>query len=160
MADLDFPNNPVVNQLWTSPVGTVYVWNGTAWAIGIFEQNLKDFDTIGGLLAQVRVLLMDTDTTGAGYRYTTASLITNLNQGLLEMFRLRPDLFLERNFIVPQYDVLHLVDTPPVEQQYVPLLIYYVVGLTQLRDDEQNQDARAVAFMKQFSTSLLSVAGG
>jgi hypothetical protein len=36
-------------------------------------------------------------------------------------------------------------------------LIYYTVGLTQLRDDEQTQDQRAVNFMKTFAQTLTTI---
>lgn len=32
MALLDFPNAPVIDEHWTSPIGTVYRWDGVVWA--------------------------------------------------------------------------------------------------------------------------------
>src|SRR5215467_1821413 len=30
-AQLDFPNNPAVNDLWTGPNGAIYEWDGSTW---------------------------------------------------------------------------------------------------------------------------------
>lgn len=159
MADpqFDFPANPTAFQIWTAPTGTVYVFDGTAWQIGFYDSDTQAFGSIGAMLQQVRVLLQDVDNTSGQYRYSTESLLMAVNQGLLEMFRIRPDLFLELSFNVPQYSMGELSAVVPVEQQFVPSLIFYTVGLAQLRDDEQNQDARAIAFTQQFVKSMTSV---
>lgn len=77
--------------------------------------------------------------------------------GLLEMYRLRPDIFLANGFVVPAYNSAELDDPVVIEQQYVPALVYYAMGMTQARDDEETQDARAGAFLQTFQRQLLGM---
>jgi len=152
---LDFPPDPVFGQQYLATNGVVYVFDGYGWTAGFFTGDTQTTSTVGEILRQVRVLLQDTDTDH--YRYPNEDLIANLNQGLTEMFRIRPDLFVATNFIIPRY-AFNLLDVPvAVEEQYVPSLIYYVVGLTQARDDENTQDQRASAFLQTFRQSLSPV---
>jgi len=156
---MDFPLSPTVGQLYTAPGGMVYVWDGYAWTVSYFDSNTQQLQQVGDVISQVRTLLQDVDSSASsGYRYSTDSIVTALNQGMLDMFRVRPDLFLENAFVVPVFNVGTLGVPIGVEQQYIPPLVYYVTGLVQARDDEQNQDSRAMAFMKTFSTALLTVA--
>jgi hypothetical protein len=75
---------------------------------------------------------------------------------MLDAYRIRPDLFLANRFIIPQYSI-DFPDQPIViEQQYIPTFIYYAVGLTQARDDEQTQDARAGTFLRVFQQTLVN----
>ena len=156
--DFDFPTDPVLYQIWTAPTGTVYVWNGSAWVVGTYDSTTQNFAQIGGIMAMVRTLLQDQSLAGSEYRYSDDSLYMNLNMGLLEMFRIRPDVFLSEYFTVPQYTTGQSDSALPIEQQFVPALVYYVVGLTQLRDDEGEQDARASGFLGKFTSMLVSVA--
>jgi hypothetical protein len=152
--DLDFPPNPAIGQQFSAPNGVLYVYDGFGWTAGFFTGDDQLTLTVGQIIRQVRVLLQDQDV--GHYRYPDIDLIMNLNHGMSEMFRIRPDLFLKVNFIIPVYSG-DLVDVPvAVEQQYAPSLVYFVVGLTQARDDESTQDARAAAFMKIFSASLMA----
>jgi hypothetical protein len=45
-----------------------------------------------------------------------------------------------------------------MDEMYRMPMVYYVVGLMQLRDDEEVQDQRAAAFMSMFNAKLTSVA--
>jgi len=155
---LDFPPTPIVGQKYTAPTGAVYEWDGYGWTVGYYDSATQQLKTMGNLLDQVRTLLQDTDPSGSsGYRYSTDSIVTNLNQGMSDLFRIRPDLFLELSFVYPQFTVDQL-DTPiGIEDQYISPLIMYVVGLTQARDDEQTQDARAGIFLQTFQKSVLTV---
>ena len=159
MAVIDFPLSPVVGQKYTSSFGVVYEWDGAAWVVGFYDSSTQQLQTVGDLLSQVRTLLQDVDNSASsGYRYSTDSIIMALNQGMIDMYRVRPDLFLESGFVIPVFNS-GLPDQPiGVEQQYISPLVYYVTGLVQARDDEQNQDSRAMAFLKTFSASLLTVA--
>jgi len=156
MPELDFPPTPIVGQKYTAPSGAVYEWNGVAWTVGYYDSNTQQLGTVGDILKQVRTLLQDTDVSSGEYRYSTDSIVMNLNQGMMDMFRLRPDLFLENGFKVPTFTVELLDAKLIVEPQYVPPLVYYVVGLTQARDDEQNQDARATGFLKVFQAAIIT----
>ena len=106
----------------------------------------------------IRQLLQDTDTSGDEYRYSSASIVANINMGLIEMYRIRPDIFLENKFKIPVFNDADLSSALVIEQQYVPSLVYYAVGLCQMRDDEETQDQRASAFLGKFTSMLVSVA--
>jgi len=156
MAEMDFPANPTVGQRFTNSVNVTYEWNGFGWVIGGYDTSGDGFTVMGDLLDQIRILLQDTDNSGSsGYRYTDDSIVMNINQGMLEMFRIRPDIFLETSYTVPQFETSAL-DVPwPLEQQWIPPLVYYAVGMTQVRDDEGTQDTRASAFLTKFTAILV-----
>lgn len=155
---LDFPPTPIVGQDYTAPNGAVYTWDGLAWTVGFYDSGTQQLLSVGNVLDQVRTLLQDTDNAASsGYRYSTDSIITNMNQGLADLFRIRPDLFLELNFKIPEFGVDQLDQPMGIETQYISPLIFYIVGLTQARDDEQTQDARAGVFLKTFKDAVLTV---
>jgi hypothetical protein len=156
MEDMDFPPAPAVGQLYTAPSSIVYEWDGVAWIVGYYDTATQALGTVGDLLDQIRILLQDTDNSSGQYRYSTESIVLALNQGMLEMFRIRPDLFLETGFIVPKFTVALPSALIGVEEQYIPALVYYTVGLVQIRDDEQTQDGRGAAFIKVFQSALVS----
>jgi len=158
MAEMDFPLNPVLGQKYTNSIGAVYEWNGVAWVVGFYDDTTETFNVLGDLLDQIRVLLQDTDASGGQYRYSDASIVTNINMGLMEMYRIRPDIFLDLNFKIPVYNDASLDAEVTIEPQHVPALVYYAVGMTQLRDDEGTQDARASGFLAKFTSMLVSVA--
>jgi len=158
MAEMDFPSDPTLGQKFTNSIGTVYEWNGVAWVIGFYDIEDETFVTLGDLLDQIRVLLQDTDTLGNEYRYSNSSIVANINMGLMEMYRIRPDIFLELNFKIPVYNDAQLDADLTIEPQHVPALIYYAVGMTQLRDDEGTQDQRASSFLGKFVSMLLAAA--
>lgn len=151
MPVLDFPANPSVGQNYTATTGAVYSWNGVAWVTGYYNSPTQLLSTVGDVLDQIRTLLQDVDTGGGQYRYSTDSIIQNINQGLIELYRARPDIFLELDFVVPQYSDTDLSETIGIEEQYIPALVYYGVGMTQLRDDEGTQDARSALFLQRFA---------
>jgi hypothetical protein len=154
---MDFPIAPIVGQKYTAPSGVVYAWDGYGWTVGFYDSGTQEMSVVGDVLDQVRTLLQDVDNSSGQYRYSTDSIITALNQGMLDLFRIRPDLFLESKFKVPVFSVGALNALFGIEEQYVPPLVYYVVGLVQVRDDEQNQDQRAMAFLKTFTQAVLTV---
>jgi hypothetical protein len=156
MAEMDFPPGPILGQKYTAPSGIVYEWDGYGWIVGFYNTADQDFTVVGDLLDQIRTLLQDTDARSGEYRYSTDSIIMNLNQGLMEMFRLRPDLFLENNYVVPVWSVGEPDVAVLIEPQYVPALVYYAVGMTQARDDEQTQDQRATGFIRIFQSALIT----
>jgi len=153
---LDFPPGTEVGQKYTGSNGVVYRWDGTAWLVSFYDNPTQHFDTASDLVNQIRTILQDVDFSSEQYRYSTDSIVTNINQGFIEMYRMRPDIFLTNGFVIPQYDVGHLSNAVNIEMQYIPALIYYAVGLTQARDDEQNQDARALGFLKVFQQIIVN----
>ena len=158
MADMDFPADPIIGQNYTNSIGTVYQWNGVAWIVGVYDSTTGTFTTVGDILEMIRTLLQDTDVSSGEYRYSSDSIVANINMGLIEMYRIRPDIFLENKFKIPVFNDADLSTPLVIEQQFVPSLIYYAVGMTQLRDDEATQDARASSFLGKFSSMLVAVA--
>lgn len=114
------------------------------------------YKTVGEVIAQVRVLLEDTDT--ALQRYSDDVLIQQLNAGLLDSRRIRPDLFRSTLDDVPQYTVNDIVAGTELayEQMFVPTLVYYVTGLAQLSDSEEDTDQRATVLIGAFDKKLTS----
>lgn len=153
---IDFPANPFNGQTFTAPNGIDYIFDGYAWTVTTFASPTYELSTVADILWQVRVLLQDTDLSSGKYRYADGEIVTNLNQGITDLFRIRPDLFLEQGFVVPIFNNLSLGQLIGIEEQYISPLIFYVVGLTQARDDEQTQDARAGVFFKTFQQQVLA----
>lgn len=156
MSPIDFPSNPVTGQTFTAPTGVMYVFDGYGWSVTTFAAPTYQLSTVADILWQCRVLLQDTNLTSGSYRYADGEIVTNLNQGMGDLFRIRPDLFLEQGFVVPIFSNLGLAQPIGIEQQYISPLIFYVVGLTQARDDEQTQDARAGVFFKTFQQQVVT----
>jgi len=157
MAEMDFPFNPTLGQKYTNSAGVVYEWNGVAWVVGFYDTSSDAFEVVGDIVDQVRTILQDTDVSSGEYRYSNDSIVQNINQGMLEMFKLRPDIFLEVDFKVPNFNAAELDTEWPLEVQWIPPIVYFTVGLTQVRDDEGTQDTRASAFLARFRGMLMTV---
>lgn len=112
--------------------------------------------TVADLVAHARVLLQD-ESVGA-YRYSDNQLLTALNSAVMESQRLRPDLWL-RVVTLPSYTV---VDTTAVtiDSRYRMAFVYYIIGMAQLRDEEETTDARAAAYLTKFHRDLVGPVTG
>lgn len=106
---------------------------------------------VGEFIAAARVLLQDT--AAGSYRYSDADITNALHMGLLEMRRLRPDLFIGR--AVNQLNYTLTTDVVAIDNQYRTALLYYIVGWTSLRDAEEQTDPRAAALMSVFASQLV-----
>jgi hypothetical protein len=115
---------------------------------------MAQLSTVAEYLAESRRLLQDAT---APYRYPDVDLVEALNFGLMEMRRLRPDLFLNE-FTVPSYVSTTPTAVVTVDLMYRTPLVYYMVGRMQLRDDEATMDARAGTFMQKFLQQLVAIA--
>lgn len=118
--------------------------------------------------SRVRLLLQDEI---EPYRYTDDTLTWALNGGLVEMERLRPDIFLDAKYQAPLqkgdlsrgYEGLafsgNSLDTEliPVPSNWALPLVWYATGAVQLLDVTDTQDQRAGAFMGKFQTAMLSL---
>lgn len=155
---MDFPPAPVTGQHYTSPSGIVYMFDGYGWVTSFYDASTQTLNTLGDIMDQIRVLLQDVDnTSSAGYRYSDDSILLSLNQGLIDMYRMRPDIFLELAFTIPVFNTGMMGEVIGIEQQFISPLIYYTVGLVQARDDEGTQDQRAASFIQTFRNSILTV---
>ena len=113
-------------------------------------------DTVQDYLTRARVLLQDEV---EPYRYSNDVLVEGMNLGLLEMRRLRADIFLAqlRLGTVPSYSSGSLATSVAVDNQYRVALLYYVVGHVQLQDGEDPTDQRATIFLNKFTAQLLTI---
>lgn len=116
--------------------------------------------TVEDYIGDVRTLLQDVI---APYRYSDAELITALNVTLLDMRRIRPDLFLGDGTTtylsdIPQFTAVN-TDELPMEAPFRLPIVFGVCGHALARDQEDVQDARATAFLKLFNAMLTSHGG-
>lgn len=87
--------------------------------------------SVGDVVAQVRIDINDTDSTG--YRYADPDLISNVQDGVSYLWMNRPDLFVGK-WTEP---VLSALDDPlPVPDFLFRGLVHFAVGLAEIRDDE------------------------
>lgn len=113
-------------------------------------------DTVQDYIDQARVLLQDT--VDAPYRYPTADLVENLNMGVLEARRLRPEIF--KSYFrssLPDFSTSNMSATVPIDPQVRVAFVYYICGMAQLRDEENTQDARSAMFLNKFVSQLLTI---
>ena len=111
--------------------------------------------TYSQVIERARRILQDED--AANYRYTDQSLLDAVNDALLEVRRVRPDLFISVAFTP--------VDVPlgqemsaliPIEDMYFQSLVYLTTGYQMLRDDEFSLDSRAVNLLNKGTAQLLT----
>lgn len=116
--------------------------------------------TLNDLVSEVRIHLQDTR---AGLqRYTDTELIALVNSSFRRAKSLRPDLFLSSldapRIEMPTYTVTDLAEpTPiefPLEEQFFLPIVFYTVGLAQLRDDEFAVDGRAATMITNAEKQL------
>lgn len=113
-------------------------------------------DTVQDYVDRARVLLLDAV---APYRYPDADLVENLNMGILEARRLRPELLAGYfSTTLPDYSTSAMSTAVNIDPQYRVAFVYYICGQAQLRDDENVQDSRAAVFLNKFTSQLLSIA--
>ncbi len=110
--------------------------------------------TVENYIADARVLLLDKV---RPYRYEDDEVLQGLNLVLLEVRRIRPDIFITRlGNEVPFY--LEVNATPvPIEPQFRMALVFGMVSYTLMRDDEEIQDSRVNTFYDKFHNILTGV---
>jgi len=117
--------------------------------------------TIGRMLSDARAILNDVVPITGSVRYSDTDLIQAFNSALSEVRAKRPDAFLATGLrvSVPQYVMPD--DTAaefPLDLVFYPLCINYIVGRSELREDEFAAEGRAVALLNKFTTGLLVAA--
>jgi len=117
--------------------------------------------TLGRMLLDARAILNDVVPISGLVRYTDEDLIQAFNSALLEVRAKRPDAFLEMGmridvpqFVMPDDKGMLF----PLDQIFYPLCVYYIVGKSELREDEAAQEGRAGATLGKFTAGLLQVA--
>jgi len=118
-------------------------------ALGTLEQVIKE----------ARRLLQDE--VASAYRYPDTALVDALNTAMLEARRNRPDLFLRLRFELPYYDTggatINMAAPITIDPMYRMSFVMFIVGLMELRDDENTQDARAGSLLQIWRSQLLSM---
>lgn len=89
----------------------------------------------------------------APYRYADTTMLDGLQQGVDDMRRLRPDLFID------DPDGLLTVigggiDLQVIDRQYRSALLDYLVAYCELTDDEAANASRSTAFRNLFAAKL------
>lgn len=127
--------------------------------------------SIDDVLVEARFLLNDAGAAGMPTRFANADMIRHLNTALRELYTLRPDAYVGllltggntpgvlNNTIVPLYSTADLGQTPPTpfpvdDRLFFSAVVYYVVGRTELSDDEFTDDNRAMTMLQGFRTML------
>lgn len=106
------------------------------------------------------------------YRYADTDIFSALNFVLLEVSRIRPDMFLDMKYQQPLRaggDIDDWVPPPfrsdvnrnkivPIPGKYFHPMIWYMSGYLQTYDVADTADQRAQAFMAKFQQHLMTVA--
>lgn len=116
-----------------------------------------ELDTVGQYLTEAHTVLQDLI---EPYRYPEADLARYLGMAFFELRRVRPDLVMfSFRGTLPTFtsDDTGKTVTVPVDPMYRGPVLNYVLGMAQIRDDENNQDSRALAVLNMFYQQLKSV---
>lgn len=112
--------------------------------------------TLENMLDEVRDLLQDSR--ASSYRYSTARLVRQINTTLQEVYRLRPDAFIAYDTAataVPEFTESDLAEEIGIEDLFYQSVVFHVVSVTQLSDDEFANDGRAISLMSAFRQQLV-----
>lgn len=85
-------------------------------------------------------------------RYSDTTLLSFANQGMLQIFKRRPDLFTGQ-FGNPPHGESLLTDTFPLPAEYVQTVADYVTARAEMTDDEYVNAGRATMFMQLFASN-------
>jgi len=114
--------------------------------------------TVEDAVKAARVILQDET---APYRYTDEQLVNSFNQCQYEIKRIRPDLLLGSYGKEPEiYTPLTWTSEIPFTSSIFQLVVFYLAGVSELRDDEFTTDGRAATLMSAFSVGLAAPNGG
>lgn len=110
-------------------------------------------NTVAAFITEARALLLDE---AVPYRYSDASIVSALNMGIEESYRIRPDMWLAYfELALPTYTTGSPGDTVVIPTGFKTAFLFYIVGLIQLRDAEDVSDARAGSLLTAFANKLL-----
>ena len=85
-------------------------------------------------------------------RYPDADILDAINDALIEVRRIRPDLYLAKKFKVPL--LVNDADPLPFEDFVFNSVVYFVIGTLMLRDDEFAVDTRALTLINKATAQL------
>lgn len=106
---------------------------------------------LSDLIEQAREIVQDEV---EPYRYSDVRLYRTLNTAFTEAYRIRPDLFVGLDFVIPYVAPADSGDTFPLDQQFYLAFVDFVVATVEFSDDEWTIDNRAMAFLQMFTTRL------
>jgi UDP-3-O-[3-hydroxymyristoyl] glucosamine N-acyltransferase len=116
--------------------------------------------TLAEYITAARTQLQDENATVK--RYTDAEMAEAMGLSLLEMRRIRPELF---NSIAGAISAVQNIDrtTPTntvviMDEQYRPALLYGVIAHVLMRDEEEVSQTIAEKYMARFVSKLLAIA--
>lgn len=113
-------------------------------------------ETVDKYVEFARELLQDE--VDSPYRYSDASLVRALSLAMPEAKKARPDLFISITTTQTFTTADIAAQTVVVwNEMYRLALAYFMVGMMQLRDDEEVQDQRAAAFLSMATAKLTTV---
>lgn len=107
--------------------------------------------TFQSVIDDVRVTLNDE----TGVRYTNEQLLTYCNDGVQEMYRIRPDFMVGGNWLADDTNYTYS-DPLPLPHNVNHLLSYYVCFRAELRDDEYSEGTRAANLRALWERELKS----
>jgi hypothetical protein len=126
--------------------------------------------SLDDLVAEVRLLVNDAGVGGTNFRYTNDQIVANYNTALRELYRYRPDAYIGNftqgilsNNAIPTYNAevdlgLNPATVLPVDDRlFFNALVFFVVGMLELGDDEFTDQGRSSQLLSSFRQM---VAGG
>jgi|ERR1700756_4880743 len=129
--------------------------------------------SLDDLISEVRLLINDIGVGGSNFRYTNDQLVAKANTAFRELYRYRPDAWIGNftqgvltNSASPMisYTSADLGQNPatplPVDDRlFFNALIFFIVGMLELGDDEFTDQSRSAQLLASFR-SILGGAGG
>lgn len=125
--------------------------------------------TLDDAVNEIRMLINDNDPDG--YRFTQTQVLQKVNTALREVYRYRPDAYVG-NFTQGilsanspmTYDPTDLGKNPatafPLDDRlFFSPVVFYVVGMLDLTDDEFADDNRAMTVLAAFRNQLIGPGG-
>lgn len=125
--------------------------------------------TLDDAVNEIRMLINDNDPDG--YRFTQTQVLQKINTALREVYRYRPDAYVG-NFTQGilsanspmTYDSTDLGKNPatafPLDDRlFFSPVVFYVVGMLDLTDDEFADDNRAMTVLAAFRNQLIGPGG-
>lgn len=111
--------------------------------------------TVADYISEARRLLQDE---AVPYRYSDDDIVVALNIAVGEAYRLRADLFFDYfETSLPSFSSASPGVSVNIPDAYRMAFLYYIVGHSQIADQEDTVDARAGSMLKKFEQTLLGL---
>lgn len=118
---------------------------------------------------EIRMLINDNDSDG--YRFTQQLVLDKINTAFLEIYRLRPDAYVGNfnqgilsvnsplTFVLADLGLVPPTQWPLDIRLFFSPVVFYVVGMLDLTDDEFADDNRAMTVLQAFRNQLIGPGG-